>query len=346
MTVGVGIVGCGLIGHKRAANLPSGSVLRACYDLDSGSAGMLAARSPGAVAASSLHDLLAREDVHFVVVATTHDMLVDVGAQAVTAGKHVLLEKPGAISPAPLRQLRELARARQRLVRVGFNHRFHEAFLRAREVVRSGEFGPLLYVRARYGHGGRLGYEQEWRADRARSGGGQLMDQGTHLIDLTHALFGPSELAFAELRSAFWPMSVEDNAFIALRPHGGGFAWLHASWTEWKNLFSYEIMLERAKVEVSGLGGSYGPERLTIHAMTPEMGPPPSSSWEQPPTDTSWRTELAEIVAEIAHESTGERIGATVDDAITTLELIEQAYRCARDHHPDTVADLAGRGRH
>ena len=131
-----------------------------------------------------------------------------------------------------------------------------------------------MFIRARYGHGGRVGYEREWRAQREVSGGGELIDQGIHLIDLTRFLAGDVDLAFGELRTTFWDMDVEDNAFLALRPHAGGFAWLHASWTEWKNLFSLEIMLERAKIEIAGLGGSYGPETLTLFEMLPEMGPP------------------------------------------------------------------------
>ena len=165
----------------------------------------------------------------------------------------------------------------------------------------SGRYGPLMFVRARYGHGGRLGYEQEWRADRPTvSGGGELVDQGSHLIDLVRACFGDVDLAFAEMRTMFWKMDVEDNAFLALRPRSGGFAWLHASWTEWKNLFSFEVMLERAKLEVNGLGGSYGPEQLTLYEMAPEMGPPPRDDVGVPvqPTgrgSSSWPTSLAAI---------------------------------------------------
>ncbi len=328
MSIGIGIVGCGFIGHKRAANLPPGARVVACHDIDPARAAAFAAHVPGIEVARGLDELVERDDIDLVMIATTHDMLPVLGLTAVLAGKHVLLEKPGAATLAPLLALRDAARERSLVVRVGFNHRFHPGLLKVREIVHSGEHGPLLFVRARYGHGGRLGYEREWRADRARSGGGQLVDQGSHLLDLVRSLFGDADLAFAEMQRAYWDMPVEDNAFVALRPRSGGFAWLHASWTEWKNIFSFEVMLERAKLEVTGLGGSYGPEQVTLFAMQPEMGPPPSTTWAYPPTDVSWRAELDDIIADIEGRPDGAaRTGATIDDAIATLTLIEEAYR-------------------
>ena len=107
--------------------------------------------------------------------------------------------------------------ARAGCVKVGFNHRFHPGIARAVAEARSGAHGEILHLRARYGHGGRLGYEREWRADPARSGGGELIDQGMHLLDLSHWLLGPLPLHSALLRTAFWDMPVEDNAVVAAR---------------------------------------------------------------------------------------------------------------------------------
>jgi predicted dehydrogenase len=274
--------------------------------------------------AATLDELVKRDDVQLVIVATVHDALAEVALRAVEQGKHVLLEKPGANRSDALLAVRDTAIVNGVQVRVGFNHRFHPGLLRLRELVTSGAYGPLLFVRARYGHGGRIGYEREWRADRERSGGGQLIDQGSHLIDLVRSLFGEVDLAFAEMQTAFWDMPVEDNAFVALRPHSGGFAWLHASWTEWKNIFSFEVMLERAKIEVSGLGGSYGPERVTLYEMQPAMGPPPATTWEYPPADLSWHHELVDVLSAVEGR---DAVGASIGDAIATLSLIEEAHR-------------------
>ena len=323
MSTGVGIVGCGLVGHKRAVNLPNTARLVACQDIDAKQAATFGTHFDIEVS-PTLDDLVKRDDIQLVIVATVHDALAEVALRAVEEGKHVLLEKPGADRSDALLALRDAAARNGVQVRVGYNHRFHPGLLRMRDLVMSGSYGPLLFVRARYGHGGRLGYEREWRADRERSGGGQLIDQGSHLIDLVRSLFGDVDLAFAEMRTAFWDMPVEDNAFVAVRPRSGGFAWLHASWTEWKNIFCFEVMLERAKIEVNGLGGSYGPERVALYEMQPSMGPPPATTWEFPPTDLSWHHELVDVLSAVEGRSA---VGASIDDAIATLSLIEEAHR-------------------
>jgi predicted dehydrogenase len=196
--------------------------------------------------------------------------------------------------------------------------------MKAGELIRDRQMGDIMHLRARYGHGGRVGYEKEWRADAALSGGGEMLDQGIHLIDLTRYFAGDVSLAFAELRKDFWSMEVEDNAFFALHSEGGAFAWLHASWTEWKNLFSLEIAMTQAKIEITGLGGSYGIERLVLHRMLPEMGPPMTVAWEWPRGDDSWRLEVEDVLAQIAGEP---HTGSTIDDGIAALAIVEEAYR-------------------
>jgi len=324
MTMGVAIIGCGGIGEKRARALPEAMVLRSVFDPDEAAASRVGALGADAVVAPSVDAALGAEGVGLAIVATPHHLLAPTAIQAVRHGRHVLVEKPGASTLADLLTLRHEAGGAGTTVRVGFNHRFHPSVLRAREIVDSHEHGRVLNIRARYGHGGRLGYEREWRADRARSGGGELVDQGVHLIDLTRSMVGDVDLAFAETRTELWAMDVEDNAYLALRARSGAFAWLHASWTEWKNLFSFEVALERAKLELTGLGGSYGTETLRVHEMTPEMGPPLTHGWEWPRADESWALELADVVRVIAGES---GIGASIDDAVETFRIVDEAYR-------------------
>ena len=120
-----------------------------------------------------------------------------------------------------------------------------------------------MFVRARYGHGGRVGYEKEWRARPEMSGGGELIDQGVHLIDLARWFVG-AEFAQVEGKAVtlFWDMPVDDNAFMTLTTASGQVAHLHVSCTEWKNMFSFEIYARHAKLQIDGIGGSYGVERL------------------------------------------------------------------------------------
>ncbi|MGH2690324.1 MAG: Gfo/Idh/MocA family protein, partial [Actinomycetota bacterium] len=257
------------------------------------------------------------------IVATPHAALVPASVAALEAGWDVLVEKPGADRLAPLLELRHTAAAAGRTVRVGFNHRFHPSVRKASSLLAGTDYGPLMHIRAHYGHGGRPGYELEWRADRAVSGGGELLDQGVHLVDLVRHFAGDVDLAFAECRTDFWKMDVEDNAFLALRPASGGFVWLHASWTEWKNTFSFEIALQRAKIRIAGLGGSYGTERLSLYEMQPEMGPPATTAWEWPQPDASWQLEVEDVLSVL---DGGAGVGTTLDDCIAVHRIVEEAY--------------------
>ncbi|MEO8136832.1 MAG: Gfo/Idh/MocA family oxidoreductase [Betaproteobacteria bacterium] len=194
----------------------------------------------------------------------------------------------------------------------------------AQKIIREEDLGSPLFIRARYGHGGRLGYETEWRCDRQRSGGGELIDQGVHLIDLSRFFAGDLQLAYAAIDTLSWKIDVEDNAFLHLRANDGAHAWLHASWTEWKNIFSFEIMCRDVKIEITGLGGSYGPERLAVYRMPPQLGPPTITTVEFPPGDDSWTRELEDFAARRRGETC---VGASIDDAVATLTIVEEAYR-------------------
>jgi predicted dehydrogenase len=322
---GVAVIGCGRVGTKRAvAAVERGDRVVALHDKDHDRARALAEQLPGepAVARSSA-EALARDGVELAIVATPHADLAGIAIEAVRSGCHVLVEKPGARDASELEELAGEAERAQRVVGVGYNHRFHPAILHTRALVADGAYGELLFVRACYGHGGRPGYEREWRADRAVAGGGELLDQGVHLVDLARFFMGDVELAFAELRTSFWDAPVEDNAFLALRGTDGGFAWLHASWTEWKNRFAFEIALRSARLDVCGLGGSYGPEHLVLHEMRPEMGPPMTTSWEWPQPDGSWRLELDDLDGALAGERSQ---GARLEDGLAVLRIVEDAY--------------------
>ena len=316
------IVGCGIIGRKRAAALP-GCALTMCCDVLPERAEKLASQAPGCAATSDWEAAVRRPDVDLVVVATTHDMLAAIALAAASAGKHVFLEKPGARCAGELDAVAEQARRTGVLVRVGFNHRYHRAVRKAREIFDTGALGDLMFIRGRYGHGGRPGYEREWRARPDRSGGGELIDQGVHLIDLSRWFLGDFSSVEGRAPTYFWDMPVEDNGFLLLETPRGQIAFLHASWTEWKNLFSFEIAGRHGKLEITGLGGSYGVERLTWYRMSPEMGPPETLAWEYPMADDSWEAECAAFLEDIRlHRQPRPGIA----DAQAALRVVEKIY--------------------
>jgi predicted dehydrogenase len=323
--IGVGIVGCGVVGGKRARAVATDpeSRLVVVADVDRRRADRLAAAHPSCPSTDDWEAVVARDDVNLVIVATTNDSLAPVTAAAVARGKHVLVEKPAARSAAELLPVVAAAKDAGVRVKVGFNHRFHPAIGKAHELFGQGTIGPLMYIRARYGHGGRLGYDREWRADLEVAGGGELLDQGVHLIDLARWFAGDFVDVRGHVATFFWMMPVEDNAFLQLATMTGQVAWLHVSCTEWKNLFSFEIFGRDGKLQADGLGGSYGTERLTLYRMLPAMGPPETTAWEYPGEDASWSAEYRHLTGCIR---SGQPLCGDIEDALAALEIVRQIY--------------------
>jgi predicted dehydrogenase len=319
----VAVVGCGLVGHKRVDTLGVCRLV-ACADVVLERAARLASRAAGARATTDWHSVVVADDVDLVLVSTVHRALPEIAVAAVSAGKHVLVEKPAGRRAAELQPVIDAATRAGVRVRVGFNHRYHPALIKARELVDDGVLGDLMFVRGRYGHGGRLGYEKEWRADPEQSGGGELLDQGVHLIDLARWFLGEFTEVDGFASTFFWQMPVEDNGFMMLRTARRQVAFLHASCTEWKNLFSLEIYGREGKIDINGLGGSYGTERITLYRMLPEMGPPETMAWEYPRGDQSWRAEFDEFLEDI---KLGREPSAGLRDAQAALRVVESVYR-------------------
>lgn len=318
----IAMIGCGLIGQKRAKALaPCKAVL--CVDVVAERAAKLAA-GIGAEHSTNWRDAVERKDVEMLMVSATHNVLAEITLAAARAGKHVLVEKPGTCRAHEIDPILEACDQTGALVRVGFNHRYHPALLKAREIVASGELGPLMFLRGRYGHGGRVGYDREWRANPELSGGGELIDQGVHLIDLAGMFLGEFTSVQGFAHTYFWDMPVEDNGFMLLKTAANQTAFLHASCSEWKNTFSLEIYGRVGKLEINGLGGSYGVEKLTHHKMLPEMGPPETTSWEYPRGDRSWELEFHEFLEDIRLRRTPE---ASIRDAQRALAVVEEIYR-------------------
>lgn len=327
---GVAILGCGLIGQKRSKAL-AGAKLISCADVDEKKAQALAAGFPGCQATTDWSAAAQHDDVDIVIVATTNDALVKTSLAAVEAGKHVLVEKPAARNVKELDALIEAAHRCRVQVRVGFNHRYHPALLKARELVDAGELGELMFVRGRYGHGGRKGYDREWRANPSLSGGGELIDQGVHMIDLSRWFLGNFTEIQGFAHTYYWDMPVDDNGFMLLKTDQKQTAFLHVSCSEWKNLFSLEIYGREGKLHVEGLGGSYGVEKLSFYKMLPEMGPPDTTIWEYPRGDNSWALEFSEFMEDIR---LNRQPSANLNDAREALLAVEKIYKdSGYDYH-------------
>jgi predicted dehydrogenase len=326
----VALIGAGRFGAKRAAAVGKSarSVLALVADIVPESAEALGQRF-GCRTTTDWRKAATQENIDAVVISTPTCLSSQVSLLAVQAGKHVLTEKPCATSSAEFIAVVEAARARNVLVKSGYNHRYHRAIRRTHELFEQGTIGRPLFLRCTYGHGGRPGYETDWRSQAAFSGGGELLDQGVHALDLFQWFLGEFEEVTGVVSTAFWPIApAEDNVFALLRAGGDVVAQLHASWTNWKNVFSFEVFGEKGYLKASGLGGSYGLERLCC-GLRREPGDVPDEQWEEfPGPDDSLEREWEEFLDAIAE---GREPSSNGREACRTLQLVEAIHRSARE---------------
>lgn len=318
----VAIIGCGLIGEKRAKALGEHELV-AVADTNIHRAEQVAKYGKHVFATTDFMQVVQIPEVDIVIVATTNNWLTPVSIAALDNGKHVIVEKPAARNATEILPLVEKATASGLKVKVGFNHRYHPALLKAKEIFDSGVLGEMMFIRGRYGHGGRIGYDKEWRANPEISGGGELIDQGVHLIDLSRCFLGEFATVEGFSETYYWDMPVDDNAFLSLRTAQGQTAWLHVSCSEWKNTFSFEIYGKVGKLQIDGIGGSYGVERLTYYKMLPEMGPPETFMWEYPGEDKSWKQEFEDFIIAIKEDKP---LCGDINDAWQALKIVEKIY--------------------
>lgn len=223
--------------------------------------------------------------------------------------------------------LAEAAEAAGRVLKCGFNHRHHPGVQQARKWFEEGRIGEPVFIRARYGIGGRPGYEQEWRADPEVVSGGQLMEQGIHAVDLARWFLGKFSQVTAFVETRFWNIGpLEDNAFALYRTPVGAVASIHSSLTQWKNLFSFELYGSDGYVAVEGLGGGYGTERA-IFGRRDFTAPFAEEVVEFRGEDRSWQEEWREFASAIGE---GREPLGTALDGLEAMRLVFAAYESAR----------------
>ena len=240
-------------------------------------------------------------DVDAVFVCTPNRFIPEVVTAALDAGKHVFCEKPPGRDLADVARIVAAERRNPgRVLKVGFNHRYHFGIMEAKKIVESGKYGRILWVRGVYGKAENVDYPNDWRRDPALAGGGILLDQGIHMLDLFRYFCGE----FSEIKSmcttAAWDVPMEDNAFALLRTDAGCIAMLHSSSTQWKHRFTLEIFMEDGYVIVDGMPStsrSYRDEWIIEgrKGLGYAIGNPPEQATFCN-TDPSWDLELAEFV--------------------------------------------------
>jgi predicted dehydrogenase len=286
----IAIIGAGLIGHKRASSLDDSDELVIVCDKDISKAKSLAKKYSAAYTTNS--DKIINEEVDVVIISVINKYLKDIAIKMLKSGKNILCEKPLGIDHKESNEILSNAKLSDKVIKTGFNHRFHPAIIEAKNILASGKIGKLLNIRSHYGHGGRPGMEKEWRCSKELCGGGELIDQGVHIIDLCH-YFNPHDIiqVYGKNLTSFWNIKVEDNSFFNLEFTNDVLAQCHVSWTNWKNDFLFEIFGSIGYLKIQGLGGSYGLESLEIGYRNLRGGKPNIKKIEYPDEDISWNLE-------------------------------------------------------
>ncbi len=300
--------------------------LVAIVDAGSGKAAELAATIPGCKGTSDITEVLTDTSIDAIIVSTSHQYLSEVTNKALVAGKHVLCEKPGAIQAKDLQKTIELANKGKRTYMVGYNHRFHDGFLKARELFDKGSIGELIFIRASYGFGGRKGYDTEWRLNPEKSGGGHLIDQGVHMIDLCLSYIGePTEIK-GMMSDLFWKKGAEDNAFVLLKGEKNTIASIHTSLTQWDPMHRFEIYGTLGYLVIHGLGKKYGGgEKLLVGTRLDDYSGATEVVIEcDRDADQSLTHELDEFISAI---SEAREVSPSPLAALKTLSVVETLYK-------------------
>jgi predicted dehydrogenase len=331
----VGIIGCGLIGRKRAAALaafPKDKLIAVC-DVDGERASALA-KDFHCESETEWRHLTQRKDIDVIINSSINEVLEEITVGALEQGKHVLCEKPLGRNAAEAQRMVDAAQQNNAMLKTGFNHIFHPALWKAKELVDARAIGSLLSIRARYGHGSRQGMEKEWRSSKKLCGGGELLDQGVHVIDLIRWFAGEIEQVYSKVETKFWDIEVEDNAFAILTCKNNVTAMFHVSWTNWRNIFSFELFGSDGYLVVNGLGGSYGPETLEWGKRKQEGGRPDIKLFEYPPSDISWEMEWKEFRMAIEEKRQPLKNGT---DGLRANQVVEAMYESHRLNVPITL---------
>jgi len=334
----VGIAGFGKIGQLRAkelAKLDSVQIV-GVFDLNE-----ILLDDANIVVCASFEELLELQ-LDAMFVCAFNNVLSEYTIRALNAGLHVFCEKPPAKSTAELTSVIEAEATSGKTLKYGFNHRYHYSVIEAKKIVDSGEMGKLLWMRGVYGKAGSIDYDKNWRNYREVSGGGILIDQGIHMLDLMMYFSGGT---FSKVNSfvttAFWNIEAEDNAFAIMQNDENAVAMLHSSATQWRHKFLLEMCFEEGYINLDGiLSGtrSYAPEKMVVgrrefEDITHAMGKPKeSTTWFE--CDDSWKLEVEEFIEAV---NSGVKVkSGTSQDAFNALKLVEDIYDHSGFYTPES----------
>jgi 1,5-anhydro-D-fructose reductase (1,5-anhydro-D-mannitol-forming) len=327
--INVGIIGFGKMGRIRFQAIQDSGKARVVGIVDP--AGRVA--GVGMPVLSDAERLISDPSIDALIICTPNFLNQPLTMRALRAGKHVFCEKPPAMNAGEVEEVRRVEAESGLLVMYGFNHRQHGSILKAKELLDSGQYGRLLWMRGRYGKSVSDDFYQTWRAKRQFAGGGILMDQGIHMLDLFLLMAGDFDEVQAFVSNLYWHLDVEDNVFAMFRNRNGVVASLHSTMTQWRHLFSFEMFLEKGYMAINGMltsSKTYGEEVLVVAQNRTAA---PAATWHDSetftyPVDSSWQIEIEHFLWAI---ETGSPVafGGTAE-ALKLMRLVDKIYAADR----------------
>jgi len=328
----IGVIGygkMGLIRHSIFDNIKDCHVVAICNDTP--------AEGGKAKFYDNPHELIHDPGVNAVCICTPNHLIAPLAIEAMKAGKHVIAEKPPGMTLEQTLEMKRTLESKPGLkLKFGFNHRYHDAVIEAKKRVDSGAFGKILWMRGRYGKSVDEHFKESWRAKKAFAGGGILLDQGIHMVDLFLHFAGEFEEAKGFIDNHYWGLDIEDNAFAILRNSKGQTASLHSTMTQWRHLFSLEIFLEKGYMVVNGIlsatrsyTDNYGKEELSV-ALNRSQAPMARHTHEERfmfDRDFSFHRECEEFAGCVLRDE-DVKVG-NIEDAERLMRVINAIYKDA-----------------
>ena len=333
----VGIAGYGVIGKKRQTyinNHPNLEVVAVCDQ------NILSKNNEKELIFYDSYKKLLSHNLDILFVCMSNDMASEVTIAGLEKGLHVFCEKPPGRNVQEIKDVLKVESKDSSLkLMYGFNHRYHDSVQDALEIINSGQLGKIINLRGVYGKGKLITFDQpSWRTKRSIAGGGVLLDQGIHMIDLFRLFAGDFTEVHSFVSNNFWEHDVEDNAYAIMRNNLGIVAMINSSATQWRHRFNLDINLEKGSIILGGLltgSKSYGAETLTVVTSLPEsdMGDPKEQTTLYN-ADNSWESEINLFVNYILNDN--KVLQGSSADALATMKLVYNIYyndKVWRDEH-------------
>jgi len=323
----VGIAGYGTVGkirHRFINHHPSMKTVAVCDDKFQDNY-----ESDGVKYYNNYKELLDNASINILFVCLPNYLAAEVTIAALENSLHVFCEKPPGKDIKDIKTVMECEKKfpKQKLM-YGFNHRHHDSVIDAIKIIKSNELGKVLSLRGVYGKSKIISFDSDWRTKRNMAGGGILLDQGIHMIDMMRMFAGEFTEIHSYVTNDYWNHDVEDNAYTLMRTEDGIIAMMHSSATQWRHMFQLSINLSKGAVNLSGIltsTKSYAPETITVIFAGDNADGDPREQTTKYNKDKSWYREIVEFADIILHNKPV--ANGSSHEALKTMELVFNIYK-------------------